>query len=114
VTYIPSIIYSNSHIKDKAEFENGKVNDFVRVIVDSKRKILPFPWPEEHRFLTDAKIQIIDKIERQLLCLTSNRFVNKSGLASRLLYGQKGIGKSSSLTLATIAAYICFPNVIRW
>ena len=39
-------------------------------------------------------------------------FWKKSGNASRLIFGEKGIGKSSALTLSTMAVWLAYKNVI--
>jgi hypothetical protein len=74
---------------------------------------LPSQWPvKTNRFLTFPKSLIVKDVEMSVRQLTKNVFVDKSGNSSRLIYGEKGIGKSSALTLATMGVWLEYRNVI--
>lgn len=70
------------------------------------------------RFLISSKQAFVEDINNVLKRLVKDEYVKKSGSASRLIYGEKGIGKSSALTLSVMGNYLgsskqCHPGICR-
>lgn len=93
----------------------NNIHEAVGRIVDNELsdKQLPPQWPKsQNRYMTTPKDLIIEHVDLVIRQLANNEYLDKSGNASRLLFGEKGIGKSSALTLATMGTWITYPTVI--
>lgn len=113
-SFIPSTTFKDDqHV---ISFRRSNTDNYPLVVEnivnDANNELLGELWPKEKRFLTGPKRLIVQEIHNVVKSLTSNYFVGKSGSASRLLFGEKGIGKSNSLTLSVMAFYISYPNVV--
>jgi hypothetical protein len=62
--------------------------------------------------LTPTKKNIMFEIDGFCSSLVSGEYVEKSGNASRLLFGEKGIGKSNTLRFAAIAIGAKYPDQV--
>ena len=101
--------------KYEQKFHAVSVSEAVRRLInnDVKDEDLPSNWPKKKdRFLTSPKQAVVEDINNVLKRLVKNEYVEKSGSASRLIYGEKGIGKSSALTLSVMGIWAAHSNVI--
>ena len=91
---------------------DGNIFNVANEIVDRQAKLPKVSWLPMDLFWTQPKRQIIATTAGYLTRLSANGYLGNSGGASRLLYGEKGIGKSSSLKLACVASYMCHPTIL--
>jgi hypothetical protein len=62
--------------------------------------------------MVSTKRIIVNDINDTLLKLTNKQLGSLSAGNARLVYGERGTGKSSALTLATLASWLVFDNVV--
>ncbi|RYE59333.1 MAG: hypothetical protein EOP48_01200 [Sphingobacteriales bacterium] len=111
--FAPTVIFKDAV---KPELQAGaSLANAVSALV--QRRIpdgdLPVKWPKvSNRFMTSPKTMIVNDVRLQLSRLRNDGFLDKSGNASRLIYGEKGIGKSSALTLAVMGSWLLYDDVI--
>jgi len=101
--------------KETKNFNALSVSEAVKRLVnnDVQDKDLPSKWPKvKNRYLTSPKEAVVEDINNVVKRLVTNDYVEKSGSASRLIYGEKGIGKSSALTLSVMGIWAAYSNVI--
>eukprot|EP00301_Raphidiophrys_heterophryoidea_P019002 c3991_g1_i1.p1 GENE.c3991_g1_i1~~c3991_g1_i1.p1 ORF type:complete len:525 (+),score=51.55 c3991_g1_i1:43-1575(+) len=63
-------------------------------------------------FAIDAKAAILDEIQDKIATLQTGGFTGRVGTSTRLIIGEKGIGKSDVLRRAVVAAALTHPRLI--
>ena len=107
-SFIPGKLYRRTASRTGFDFYGKTINGLLENNLD----VVPEDWPRISRFLTRSKTLIIKEIGYEVKVLAENAFLGKSGNSSRLIYGEKGIGKSSSLTLSVMGVWLHFYNVL--
>jgi hypothetical protein len=62
--------------------------------------------------MVSTKRLIVEDVNETLRKLTNKELASLPAGSARLVYGEKGSGKSSALTLATLASWLAFDNVV--
>lgn len=118
--FAPTLKYSATILDELVEcgkpFEHN-ITGFMNALASKKINLhRPESVDLQHEFdnffLTRPKKSIVEGVQQFCGDLVRNEFIFKSGNSSRLIVGERGIGKSTTLLNTTRAIYACHPNVL--
>jgi len=108
-SFIPGELYKRVGLKPVG---SGFYEKTMKGLLEDNLPDIPLQWPRASRYLTRSKQRIVNEIGYEVQSLVENAFLDKSGNSSQLIYGEKGIGKSSALTLSVMGVWLHYGNVI--
>ena len=106
---IPGELYKRVGLKPVG---SGFYEKTIKGLLEDNLPDIPLQWQRASRYLTRSKQRIVNEIGYEVQSLVENAFLDKSGNSSQLIYGEKGVGKSSALTLSVMGVWLHYGNVI--
>jgi len=84
------------------------IKELYRLVPEDPNYRLPMKYLDT----TAKRILIKETMEAKIQLLLEGAFEGRAGNASRMVHGEKGIGKSSAFRDATVVASILYPNLL--